>query len=72
MAVLGDNLVIRKVRDSHRQLFELIELDYESTKDEFGTKESKRIDKVIFTGSITACKAYIDLRKDGWFSKIKW
>lgn len=65
-----DRMVLRKTRDNTNR-FELIEFSYETESDEIGTKQSKRIDTVIFQGSIIECQAYIALSRDGWFNKLR-
>ena len=66
---LSEKLVLRKA--SIKNLFELVEFTYDIVSDEIGTKESKRLDTVIFEGTIIECKAYIDLYKEGWFAKLR-
>lgn len=68
---ISDRLLLRKAKDKVH-MFEFVEFTYEEIRDEIGTKESKRIDTVIFEGSILECQAYIQLLKDGWFAKQKY
>ena len=69
MLPLGERMLLRKA--SIKNLFELVEFTYDIVSDEIGTKESKRLDTVIFEGTIIECKAYIALYKEGWFAKLK-
>ena len=69
MLPLGERMLLRKT--GIKNLFELVEFTYDIVSDEIGTKESKRLDTVIFEGTIIECKAYIALYKEGWFAKLK-
>ena len=66
----GERMMLRRSKESSN-IFELFEFTYDVVSDEVGTKESKRIDTLIFKGSIVECYAYIQLLKDGWFVKLK-
>jgi hypothetical protein len=50
-------------------IFEIVEFGYISASDEYGVKETKRVDTIIFEGSIVECQAYLQLRSEGYLRK---